>query len=231
MSNNPYFGKSFDMTIINLIQALSLSFLAVFIMELGDKTQLAAFALSMRYRSPLKVFLGAIVGLTGVTVFAILIGTLMKNTIDMSLLNPIIGLFFILGGIFILIINFKKKSDESVRICPVKIEFCTKPHENCPDIENCNIYLKEVVQKGGFIGSLSFMFLAELGDKTMLMGVGLATQFDPWGVLFGAVLALSLINGIGVYAGNKVAKKLPRDKINLISAILFVVLGFLILFI
>ncbi|MFX1515051.1 MAG: TMEM165/GDT1 family protein [Promethearchaeota archaeon] len=219
------------MTIINLVQALSLSFLAVFIMELGDKTQLAAFALSMRYRSPLKVFLGAIVGLSGVTVFAVLIGTLMKNTIDVSLLNPIIGLLFILGGIVILLINFKKKSDESVRICPVKMEFCAKPHENCPEIENCHIYLKEVVQKGGFIGSLSFMFLAELGDKTMLMGVGLATQFDPLGVLFGAVLALSLINGIGVYTGDKVAKKLPREKINLISALLFVVLGFLILFI
>ncbi|UCG00985.1 MAG: TMEM165/GDT1 family protein [Candidatus Heimdallarchaeota archaeon] len=218
------------MTLIDLAQALMLSFSAVFIMELGDKTQLAAFALSMRYRSPLKVFLGAILGLTGVTVLAVIIGTLMKNTVDVSLLKPIIGLLFILGGIMILIINFKKGSDEAVRICPVRMEFCAKPHENCPDIEHCDLYLKEVVQKGGFVGSLSFMFLAELGDKTMLMGVGLATQFDPWGVLFGAVLALSLINGIGVYAGDKVAKKLPRDKINLVSAILFIVLGFLIFF-
>ncbi len=219
------------MSIVDLAQALLLSFSAIFIMELGDKTQLAAFALSMKYRSPVKVFLGAIFGLTGVTIMAVIIGTLMKNTIDVSLLKPIIGILFILGGILFLVINLKKRYDKSVRICPVKMEICTEPHENCPDIEHCDIYLKEVVQKGGFIGSLSFMFLAELGDKTMLMGVGLATQFDPWGVLFGAVIALYFVNGIGVYAGEKVAKKLPRDKINLFSGILFVVLGLFILFI
>ncbi|MFX0126147.1 MAG: TMEM165/GDT1 family protein [Candidatus Hodarchaeota archaeon] len=219
------------MTIIDLAQALLLSFSAVFIMELGDKTQLAAFALSIKYRSPLKVFLGVIFGLTGVTIIAVLIGTLMKNTIDISLLKPVIGILFILGGILFLIINLRRRSNESIRICPVRMEFCINSRENCPNMEYCDIYLKEVIQKGGFIGSVSFMFLAELGDKTMLMGVGLATQFDPWGVFFGAILALSLVNGIGVYAGEKVAKKLPRDKINLFSGILFVVLGLLILFI
>ena len=219
------------MSIITLVQALLLSFSAVFIMELGDKTQLAAFALSMRYRSPLKVFLGAVFGLTGVTLIAVFIGILMKNTIDIAFLKPIIGAVFILGGIILVIISLRKKDEKSVRICPVRMESCAKPHENCPDMDHCRIYLKEIVQKGGFIGSLSFMFLAELGDKTMLMGVGLATQFDPWGVLLGAIFALSLINGIGIYAGEKIARKLPRDKINLFSAVLFVVIGLLILFI
>ena len=219
------------MSLIELAQALLLSFSAVFIMEIGDKTQLAAFALSMKYRSPLKVFLGAIFGLTGVTIIAVMIGIIMKSTIEFSFLKPIIGILFILGGIIFLLSQLQKKHDEPIKICPVNLEFCTKPHENCPDMEQCDIYLTEVVQKGGFIGSLSFMFLAELGDKTMLMGVGLATQFDPWGVLIGAVIALSLVNGIGVYAGEKVAKILPREKINIICGFLFVLIGFIIWFI
>ncbi|MHA2244352.1 MAG: TMEM165/GDT1 family protein [Candidatus Hodarchaeales archaeon] len=219
------------MSLIEVAQALLLSFSAVFIMEMGDKTQLTAFALSMKYRSPLKVFLGAIIGLTGVTVIAVIFGIIMKNTIEVSFLKPIIGILFILGGTIFLLIQFRQQYDRQIKICPVKLEFCDKPHENCPDMEHCDILLKTVIQKGGFIGSLTFMFLAELGDKTMLMGVGLATQFDPWGVLFGAVIALALVNGIGVYAGEKVATRIPRDKINFLSGLLFLVIGLIILLI
>ncbi|MFX0121362.1 MAG: TMEM165/GDT1 family protein [Promethearchaeota archaeon] len=218
------------MSLIELSQALFLSFMAVFIMEMGDKTQLAAFALSMKYRSPKKVFLGAICGLTGVTLIAVIIGTLMKSVIEFSFLKPLIGILFIIGGIIFLLIQFRKNSNESVQFCPIDLDFCDKPHENCPDMENCEIYLTEVVQKGGFIASLSFMFLAELGDKTMLMGVGLATQVDPWGVLLGALSALAVVNGIGVYAGEKVAAKIPRNKINIVSGLLFMFIGILIFF-
>ncbi|MFX0209446.1 MAG: TMEM165/GDT1 family protein [Candidatus Hodarchaeota archaeon] len=155
--------------------------------------------------------------------------TIMKNTIEISFLKPIIGILFILGGMIFLLIQFQKQNDRPIKICPVNLELCDKPHENCPDMEHCDIYLRTVIQKGGFISSLTFMFLAELGDKTMLMGVGLATQFDPWGVLFGAVLALSLVNGIGVYAGEKIATKVPRDKIDIICGLLFVLIGSVIL--
>lgn len=217
------------MTLIEITQSLLLSFSAVFIMEMGDKTQLTAFALSMKYRSPLKVFFGAFFGLTGVTIIAVIIGIIMKNTIEVSFLKPIIGILFILGGLIFLFIQFRKHHDRPIKICPVDLEFCNKPHENCPDMQHCDIYLKTIIQKGGFIGSFSFMFLAELGDKTMLMGVGLATQFDPWGVIFGAVFALSLVNGIGVYAGEKLATKIPRDKIDIICGLLFILLGLVIL--
>ncbi len=219
------------MSLIEVAQALLLSFSAVFIMEMGDKTQLTAFALSMRYRSPLKVFFGAIIGLTGVTLIAVIIGILMKNTIETSFLNSIIGILFILGGVIFLFTQFRKQHDKPIKICPVNLEFCTKPHENCPDMRHCDIYLKNVIQKGAFISSLTFMFLAELGDKTMLMGVGLATQVDPLGVLLGAVIALALVNGIGVYVGEKVATKIPRDKINFLSGLLFILIGFVILLI
>jgi len=169
------------MTLIKIAQALLLSFSAVFIMEMGDKTQLTAFALSMKYRSPLKVFFGAIFGLTGVTIIAIIIGIIMKNTIEVSFLKPIIGILFILGGLIFLFIQFRKHHDRPIKICPVDLEFCNKPHENCPDMEHCDIYLKTVIQKGGFIGSITFMFLAELGDKTLLDTLAPATEkIDEW---------------------------------------------------
>ncbi|MFX0092479.1 MAG: TMEM165/GDT1 family protein [Candidatus Hodarchaeota archaeon] len=219
------------MTLIDLVQAFLLSLSAIFIMEMGDKTQLAAFTLSMKYRSLGKVFLGVICGLTGVTIIAIIIGILMRTTLGIDFLKPIIGILFILGGVFVLGSKLRKKNEELTRICPVSMELCKKPHDNCSEIDDCKIYLKEVTQKGAFIGSFTFMFLAELGDKTMLMGAGLATQFDPVGVFLGAILALVLVNGIGVFAGEKIAQKIPRGKIEVLSGLLFIIIGVIILFV
>ncbi|MFX1534811.1 MAG: TMEM165/GDT1 family protein [Promethearchaeota archaeon] len=217
------------MVLINLVQAFLVALSAVFIMELGDKTQLAAFTLSLKYRSPIKVFLGVICGLTGVTVIAVTIGIFMKNIIEIEFLKPIIGIFFILGGSILLLNKLRKKDDAADHICPVSLDLCERPREECQEMGQCQIYLKEITQKGAFIGSLTFMFLAELGDKTMLMGTGLATQLDPLGVFLGAILALAIVNGIGVFAGEKIAKKIPRDKIDFLSGLLFVVLGAIIL--
>ncbi len=217
------------MTLIALVESLIIAFTAIFLMEIGDKTQITAFALSLRYRNPFRVFFGSILGLTGVTIIAVIIGIFMRDTINVGVLKPIIGIIFILGGIIIGIGQFRRKGNQTVSICPINLELCNKPRENCPEIEYCNIYLEKVVQKGAFVNSVTIMFLAELGDKTMLMGAGLVTQFDPIGVFIGAIIALALVNGIGVIMGDKIARRIPKDKINYISMLLFVIIGFVIL--
>ena len=94
---------------------------------------------------------------------------------------------------------------------------------------SCEQFLDATVRKGAFTRSTTIMFFAELGDKTMLMGLGLATQFDPLGVFTGAILALAFVNGIGVFAGEKIARKIPRRIIGLFSGLLFLITGLLIL--
>ncbi|MFX1511034.1 MAG: TMEM165/GDT1 family protein [Promethearchaeota archaeon] len=217
------------MPLINLIQGFVIALSAVFLMEIGDKTQLTAFALSIRYRSPLKVLIGVVTGLSGVTLIAVIIGIIVKDNIDVELLKPLIGVLFILGGLIFLISQLRNKKDGIISICPIDLNLCEKTHENCPEIDQCEIYLKEVTQKGAFINSMTLMFLAELGDKTMLMGAGLATQFDPLGVFIGAILALTFVNAIGVFAGEQVAKKIPKSRIEILSGLLFVLIGIVIL--
>jgi putative Ca2+/H+ antiporter (TMEM165/GDT1 family) len=219
------------MTLIDLFQAFGIALSAVFLMELGDKTQLTAFALSLRYRSPIKVFLGVITGLSGVTMIAVVIGIFVKDTIEIEFLKPVIGILFILGGIIVLINHYRSENDKSIDICPVRLELCEKQRENCLEREKCDIYLKEVTQKGAFFNSVTLMFLAELGDKTMLMGAGLATQFDPVGVFLGAIMALAIVNAIGVFAGEHVATKIPRSKIDILSALMFIIIGLVIILI
>ena len=210
------------------LQAFIVSFTTIFIMEMGDKTQLAAFALSIKYRSPLKVFIGVTLGLTGVTIITVLIGFILKEYIDIEILAPLIGILFVIVGLAIVL---QRNKEEKENICSVSLEKCTKNHENCPEIHFCDIYLKEVTQKNAIIGSLIFMFLAELGDKTMIMGAGLTTQFVPLGVFFGALTALILVNAIGVIVGEKIANKIPTGKIKLINGLLFIILGLAILII
>lgn len=217
------------MTLLALVESLIIAFTAIFLMEIGDKTQITAFALSLRYRNPFRVFFGSILGLAGVTIIAVIIGIFMRDTIDVGVLKPIIGIIFILGGIIIGIGQFRRKNNQTVSICPISLELCNKSRKNCPEIDNCQIYLEKVVQKGAFINSVTIMFLAELGDKTMLMGAGLVTQFDPIGVFIGAIIALALVNGVGVIMGDKIAMKIPKDKINYLSMLLFVIIGFIIL--
>lgn len=216
------------MTPIDFLQALVLAFSAVFVMEMGDKTQLTAFALSIKYRAPLRVFFGVILGLSGVTILAVILGLILKEAIDFVLLKPLISILFILGGVLILINELRKRNDHLSRICPVQLEECEKPRENCPEIDQCDLYLDNTVRKGAFLRSSIFMFTAELGDKTMLMALGLATQFDPLGVFLGALVALAVVNAVGVFAGEKIAKKIPKRILGLISGSLFILTGFLI---
>ncbi len=217
------------MTLVDLFQALILTFSAVFLMEMGDKTQLTAFALSMQYRSPLRVFLGVITGLTGVTIIAVAVGIILKSTLDFQVLKPLVSILFMLSGLIILVNEVKNQNSREIRICPVSRDLCDKSRENCPDMENCELYFDEKVRKGAFIRSTTFMFFAELGDKTMLMGLGLATQFDPFGVFIGAIVALTVVNSIGIIIGDRIAQKIPRNIIGIVSGIVFLITGFIIL--
>ena len=217
------------MTLLNIIQGMFIAFSLVFLMELGDKTQLAAFALSLKYRNPVRVLIGCFIGLFGVTIIAVFVGVVLGQTIELEILKPVIGFVFILGGALLLINKLRNQHSKETHICPISLDLCNKPRENCPEVNSCDLYLKEVVQKGALYGSMVFMFLAELGDKTMLSGIVLVTQFDPIGVFVGALSALTLVNAFGIFFGEKLSHKLPTKKIEFISYLLFIFVGLILL--
>ncbi|NLC11252.1 MAG: TMEM165/GDT1 family protein [Firmicutes bacterium] len=80
------------------------------------------------------------------------------------------------------------------------------------------------------ISTFGLVFLAELGDKTQLATILLATQGRPvWGVFWGAALALILSALIGVLLGSAIARYLPPQYLQKGAGIAFIVLGFLLL--
>lgn len=74
------------------------------------------------------------------------------------------------------------------------------------------------------------VFLAELGDKTQLATMLLsAKSTSKLSVFIGASLALICTTIIGVLCGSFIEKYIPKNILNIISAIVFILIGFLIL--
>lgn len=90
LKNNPYLA----------------GFIYIFIMELGDKTQILTITLSSIYASPFEVWLGAFLALISVAWIGILFGAFIARKVPKFHLKLISTSIFIFVGILILITSF-----------------------------------------------------------------------------------------------------------------------------
>ncbi|GAB3851164.1 hypothetical protein GCM10027610_077350 [Dactylosporangium cerinum] len=68
-------------------------------------------------------------------------------------------------------------------------------------------------------------FLAELGDKTMLATITLATQHGWFGTWLGSTIGMVAADALAIVAGRMLGKRLPERTIKYGAAILFVLFG------
>jgi putative Ca2+/H+ antiporter (TMEM165/GDT1 family) len=78
------------------------TFGALFLAEMGDKTQLAAITLAAETRSPLSVFLGAAIALALVSLIGVAVGTVLGNYLPQNLLRKVAASAFIIIGVLML---------------------------------------------------------------------------------------------------------------------------------
>lgn len=74
----------------------------VFLAELGDKTQLAAFCLSANCDSKISVFFGSASALVVTSLLAVLLGGLIGRFVSPQYIKIGAGIFFILVGLWTL---------------------------------------------------------------------------------------------------------------------------------
>lgn len=78
--------------------------------------------------------------------------------------------------------------------------------------------------------TFGLIFLAEIGDKTQLTAMTLASQTQrPYEVLIAASLALALVSALGIAVGTLLSNYLPLEWIKRASAVMFITVGVLIL--
>ena len=82
-----------------------------------------------------------------------------------------------------------------------------------------------------FFATFGAVFMAELADKTQLVGIGMASQSGkPLIVWLGSVSAYMLVTIASVLIGALLGKYLNQELIRYAGASLFIIIGLLILF-
>ena len=182
---------------IPIMEAFFISTGVVALAEIGDKTQLLAFLLAARFKRPLPIILGIFVATILNHALAGAVGAWLTRLVQPDMLRWILGVSFIGMALWTLI--------------PDKIE----------DDE------AQVASKLGVFGAtLVTFFLAEMGDKTQIATVAMAARYpEPVMVVLGTTLGMMLANVPAVFAGDKLAERIPMRLVHGLAAALFAALG------
>ena len=77
-----------------------------------------------------------------------------------------------------------------------------------------------------FIATFITILFVEIGDRSQIAsGLLSAKYLQPFPVLLGVILGLSVTIGLNILIGKKLAEKLPKKTIKVATNILFIVFG------
>jgi putative Ca2+/H+ antiporter (TMEM165/GDT1 family) len=86
------------------------------------------------------------------------------------------------------------------------------------------------LKKNPYLAGFGYIFLMELGDKTQILTITLASIYSfPIEVWLGSFFALISVAWMGILIGSIISRKVPKFYLKLISIALFLFVGVLIL--
>ena len=170
--------------------------------EMGDKTQLLAMLLAVKFRRPVPIILGILVATLVNHALAGVVGEGVARALGPDLLRWVIGLSFLAMAAWMLV--------------PDKVDA-----DSAGGTQRFGVFGTTVVA----------FFLAEMGDKTQIATVALAARYaDLWSVVAGTTLGMMLANVPAVFLGDTIARKVSMPVVHAVAAGIFAVLGLLTLF-
>ncbi|MGQ9517167.1 MAG: TMEM165/GDT1 family protein [Anaerolineae bacterium] len=195
----------------DFVSAFSLLLLA----ELGDKTQLAVLTQVCKYRTVLPVFLGGLLALTLLTGIGVAFGQAVGLLLPADIIRRAAALLFLLMGLYLAYQMARQAGQsDSAPVCDTDV--IQPPAERRREW-------------AAFSSTFVLIFLAELGDKTQLASISLASKSSsPWMVFLGASLALSVVTAVGALFGQGLSRLVPERTLRFAAAAAFIVLGVLI---
>lgn len=78
---------------------------------------------------------------------------------------------------------------------------------------------------GEYIRAFLFIFMAEMGDKTQILAMTFATQYNVGKVLLGVFIGSLLNHGIAIALGSYLGNMIPLNNVQIIAGVLFVLFG------
>jgi len=175
-----------------MLTTLFVSTLAVAIAEIGDKTQLLALVLAVRYRRPLPIILGILVATVLNHALAGWVGALVAGWVGEQALRWVLVVAFLAVAAWTLV----------------------------PDSVDEDMRLRSA--RGVFLTSTLAFFLLEMGDKTQVATMVLAATWDPlWAVVAGSTLGMLLANVPVVLLADRYAPRIPLAAVRTVAALVF----------
>lgn len=183
------------------MEALALSFGVIFVAELGDKSQLMAMTFASRYRF-WPVLAGITVATALVHLASVAIGRLVGVNLPADSINVAAGAAFLLFGLWTLRGDTLTAADG-----------------------------EPVNRKVGsaFVAVAAAFFLAELGDKTMLATITLATTGGWLGTWIGSTVGMVAADALAIGFGAWVGHQLPERAVRYSACGLFFAFGALLI--
>ena len=184
-----------------MFEALLVSTGAIFVAELGDKSQLMALAFASRYRAR-DVLLGITIATAAVHAASTLIGSLLTVRLPTDMISLAAGVAFLVFAAWTL---RGDRLDED-------------------EVDRAD-------RRGGsaIVAACIAFFLAELGDKTMLATITLGTTYEPWGTWVGSTIGMVLADALAILVGTRLRTRMPDRLIRYGAAASFVGFGLILI--
>ncbi len=169
----------------------------VFVAELGDKTQLVALGFGARHRLA-PVLAGVTCAYAATNLVSVVVGGVLGAALPTRTVGVVGGLLF----------------------CAFAVWTALDRDDDVEDAVAGSASTRSI-----FWSVAGAMFVAEMGDKTMLATATLAARGDPVLVWIGATVGIAASGGLGVAVGRLAGSRLPLRATRLASAVLFAVFG------
>src|SRR3954447_6967116 len=179
---------------------VAIAFGAIFVVELPDKTFIAALVLSTRYR-PLAVWIGVGLAFGVQTLVAVTAGALATLLPD-TLIKGVAIAIFLLGAVVL---------------------FRTAPGADAAEKETEEEYAAKSAEPKSFlkaaVASFLVLFAAEWGDLSQLLTISLVARYhDHVSVFVGAWAALLTVSGLAVLAGRVLLRHMRLSVLHYVGA-------------
>ena len=190
------------------LAVIAVSFGAIFLVELPDKTFVAALVLATRYQ-PWAVWVGVGLAFLVQTLIACTVGQVVTY-LPHRVVETVAGLIFLAGGI--LLLREAPKADAAEAETEEEYAaMATSPKSGLAAIG----------------ASFLVLFAAEWGDLSQLLTISLVGRYhDALSVFIGAWSALLVVSGLAVVAGRFLLRHMRLSTIHYIgSAVCFLLAG------
>lgn len=185
----------------------ALTFGAIFVVELPDKTFIAALVLSTRYR-PLLVWIGVGAAFFLQVLIAVTAGQL-ASLLPETLIRGVAAAIFLVGAVVL----FRSAPGADAEEAEAEEEYAARATE-------ARTGWKAVV------ASFLVLFAAEWGDLSQLLTASLVARYeDPVSVFLGAWTALLAVSGIAVLVGRVLLRHLRLSVLHYVGATVCLVLA------